>query len=482
MEKPAGLSSRDPSAEEGADREDSYSFKPFTMENHEFSLERDADLGFRPKLDNISGPLPFAFLSHTQIRVIKMMEGFGFPCVYRAKRPQNSFDLHKMNHISGSSYEVNDKAFRLLTNKTIETLIMNGSITIGGAGSKSTKGFIDKKKMQSKDDLGGGISGVQGSHSNSPVSFDSEFEGGNLDLAFKVSETEYNLLTRCDTNSKGHNQWFYFRISNDTSQTSPIRLNIINLVKPKSLYGKGAFPYIGYKDSSGRLHWEQLNEKSMLTYTRTPQKYEMSDLNKKKIFMTLSFGITLEQGSERWLAYCIPYTYSHLLRYLDRITNHTLQKKQSRPESFAGVIPNCIKKQKNLTVSKFESSYLRVDVLCKGESLIEVPIIEISDFTSETADLIPLTERPVVYVVCRVHPSESVSSYSLEGFINKLLDDSMLSSVLRKLLVFKIVPMMNPDGVIVGNFRTNLCGDDLNRRYDTPSSFFHPTVIPIYEG
>jgi len=34
---------------------------------------------------------------------------------------------------------------------------------------------------------------------------------------------------------------------------------------------------------------------------------------------------------------------------------------------------------------------------------------------------------------------------------------------LRDLYVFKIVPMLNPDGVIIGNYRCSLVGDDLNR-------------------
>jgi len=37
--------------------------------------------------------------------------------------------------------------------------------------------------------------------------------------------------------------------------------------------------------------------------------------------------------------------------------------------------------------------------------------------------------------------------------------------LLRDAFVFKIIPMLNPDGVIVGNYRCSLTGRDLNRTY-----------------
>ena len=48
---------------------------------------------------------------------------------------------------------------------------------------------------------------------------------------------------------------------------------------------------------------------------------------------------------------------------------------------------------------------------------------------------------------------------------------------LRRKFVFKLVPMLNPDGVIVGNYRTNLAARDLNRTYKDPKKViqhFHP--------
>ena len=46
-----------------------------------------------------------------------------------------------------------------------------------------------------------------------------------------------------------------------------------------------------------------------------------------------------------------------------------------------------------------------------------------------------------------------------------MTSDTEAAENLRKLFVFKIVPMLNPDGVIVGNTRCNLAGADLNRQY-----------------
>jgi murein tripeptide amidase MpaA len=36
---------------------------------------------------------------------------------------------------------------------------------------------------------------------------------------------------------------------------------------------------------------------------------------------------------------------------------------------------------------------------------------------------------------------------------------------LRKRIVFRIIPCTNPDGVIAGNYRVSMSGNDLNRRY-----------------
>ena len=39
--------------------------------------------------------------------------------------------------------------------------------------------------------------------------------------------------------------------------------------------------------------------------------------------------------------------------------------------------------------------------------------------------------------------------------------------------------MINPDGVIYGNFRTNLAGFDLNRQWIEPNKWMHPEIYYI---
>mmetsp|Transcript_4423 Transcript_4423/g.6487 ORF Transcript_4423/g.6487 Transcript_4423/m.6487 type:complete len:112 (+) Transcript_4423:1238-1573(+) len=46
--------------------------------------------------------------------------------------------------------------------------------------------------------------------SDKTLLFESKFESGNLYLAQKVSDHEYNLLMQNDINTSGHTQWFFF--------------------------------------------------------------------------------------------------------------------------------------------------------------------------------------------------------------------------------------------------------------------------------
>jgi murein tripeptide amidase MpaA len=91
----------------------------------------------------------------------------------------------------------------------------------------------------------------------------------------------------------------------------------------------------------------------------------------------------------------------------------------------------------------------------------------------------PVKARPLVFITARVHPGETVSSLVMKGVIDFLLSDEPQAQHLRKHMVFKLVPMLNPDGVIHGNYRCNLSGHDLNRCWQAPNSEIHSEIYSL---
>lgn len=134
--------------------------------------------------------------------------------------------------------------------------------------------------------------------------------------------------------------------------------------------------------------------------------------------------------------------------------------------------------------------------MCKSLSGLNVPLLTITsrvrsdrDYTKikldefedkESRISLPQNKKKKYIIISgRVHPGETPASWMMQGFLNYLCSDSYQSKQLRKRIVFKIIPMLNPDGVIIGNYRTSMAGCDLNRRYDEPDYRLHPTVWSI---
>ena len=87
------------------------------------------------------------------------------------------------------------------------------------------------------------------------------------------------------------------------------------------------------------------------------------------------------------------------------------------------------------------------------------------------------TAKAIFFLSGRVHPGETPSSHVLNGFLEFILStDDPRAVALRDCFVFKIIPMLCPDGVVRGHMRSDSRGENLNRVYHDPAPDLHPAV------
>lgn len=86
------------------------------------------------------------------------------------------------------------------------------------------------------------------------------------------------------------------------------------------------------------------------------------------------------------------------------------------------------------------------------------------------------TNAHYVFVIGRQHPPEITGSIGLMSFVDTLAGDTRLAREYRREFQTAIVPVVNPDGVEHGHWRSNLGGVDLNRDW---RAFSQPETVAV---
>jgi len=299
--------------------------------------------------------------------------------------------------------------------------------------------------------------------------FESRFESGNLDLAIKISNSEYNLVLQNDSLTKGNTQWFYFKVSN-TRKNKKITFHILNFVffhvhelkksKDGSLYTEGM---------KIAMFSEKLHTDFGTKWYRSGENLEYIESPYHKVFFELQIikKDPINAATEEEPKHYYSLTFTYCFEY----DNDTVSMAFSQPYTFTD-LQNDLKYLESLPHS---SRYMTREILCTSISGIPCDLLTITSQLKGKGDL---SKRGVI-LTARVHPGETVSSYMIKGVIDFLLSDDKEAEALRDNFVFKIVPMLNPDGVVQGNYRCSLSGCDLNRRYICPSKALHPSIFHI---
>ncbi|XP_039759457.1 cytosolic carboxypeptidase 1-like isoform X3 [Pararge aegeria] len=276
----------------------------------------------------------------------------------------------------------------------------------------------------------------------SRLSFESRFESGNLRKVIQVGLREYELILMPDVNSPKRHQWFYFEVRN-MQQGRPYVFNIVNCEKSDSQFNFGMKPvmYSVKEAVLGKPGWVRVG--SDICYYRN--SYHYANLKSNKCYLTVTFNIEFPHTNDVcYLAYHFPFTYSMMMT---RIWQWSTQ-----------MPPN---------------AYLRAEPLCYSLNNNEVPLLTIS---AEDAPSNPIVDREIIFLTARVHPGESNASWVMDGTLDYLMANTQAAAALRAKYVFKIVPMLNVEGVINGCHRCGLTNEDLNRRWCKPSPVLHPSI------
>ncbi|XP_014670329.1 PREDICTED: cytosolic carboxypeptidase 4-like isoform X2 [Priapulus caudatus] len=275
--------------------------------------------------------------------------------------------------------------------------------------------------------------------------FNSQFESGNLRMAIQVRPYEYDLVLGSDINSNRHLQWFYFSVS-QMEAAAPYRFNIVNCEKSNSQFNFGMQPVLfSVREAAlSRVGWVRAGTDICYYKNHFTHMPTSGSGCQTKLHYTATFTLTFPHpGDVCYVAYHYPYTYSLLQTHL----------------------------QQWEAVASRADVYFRRQVLCRTLAGNDTHVVTITESSQE---ICPADSRKYVMLSGRVHPGESNASWMMKGTIDYLL--SPQAAPIRQMYIFKIVPMLNPDGVINGNHRCSLTGEDLNRKWSNPCPVLHPTV------
>ncbi|KAJ8977327.1 hypothetical protein NQ317_018609 [Molorchus minor] len=259
---------------------------------------------------------------------------------------------------------------------------------------------------------------------------------GNLGKVDLVNEYEYDLFIRPDTCNPKLRFWFNFTVDN-VKLDQKVIFNIVNISKERNLFMGNMTPLV---KSSSRPKWQRIPKKNVF--------YHKSAVHQGHYVLSFSFGFDKEEDI---FHFCLapPYSYTRLQSFL-----------------------NILEKKATHLSDNFKREVIANSVQKKRLDLITIGSLDKNQSKSK---------RRVVAIMARVHPGESPSSLICQGLMELLISSHSIATVLREHIIFKIIPMLNPDGVFLGNYRSTVMGADLNRSWHIANQWCHPTIKAVID-
>ncbi|XP_078682966.1 cytosolic carboxypeptidase-like protein 5 isoform X4 [Branchiostoma floridae x Branchiostoma belcheri] len=294
---------------------------------------------------------------------------------------------------------------------------------------------------------------------------DDSDEGGGPGTSPLTPDFEFNVWTKPDAagtpHENGNRSWFHFGVRG-YPPGKLIKINIMNMNKQGKLYSQGMTPL--YKTIPHQPKWQRIRDKPT---------YETDNGN---FILSFMHRFAESRGGTTYFTFCYPWSYTECQERLAQLDEKFAACKDLDPKS----TPDCIYYKRELVTLSIDKN--RIDLItitsCHGMQEEREPRLD---------KLFPEKEEPrphkfkgkrVFFLSSRVHPGETPSSFVFNGFLDFILrEEDPRARQLRKQYVFKLIPLLNPDGVARGHYRTDQRGVNLNRMYLSPDPVLHPSVF-----
>ncbi len=296
------------------------------------------------------------------------------------------------------------------------------------------------------------------------LTFDDEFDSGNLKTVTESQRVDdkFLLYSRPDADGTPFQQryttWFNFRVTGYDSGRS-VTFVVMNL-SPSKLFQLGYRPV--YRNASTGNEWRALPQ--AVTSKKIPKRVNPVTGDDVPAQLHVTWQWTFDGSSETQFAYCYPQSYADCQALLDEL--------EAR---FSGPRSSLLMRRELLTTSvdgrRIDLVTITGKVGATGRDEELLP-----GLFPESNDRPPRLDKPVVLMTARVHPAETPGAFLIDGAMRFMLSNDPRAVRLRARYVFMFIPMLNPDGVARGHYRTDNFGRNLNRYYDTPTREEQPTI------
>ena len=331
---------------------------------------------------------------------------------------------------------------------------------------------------------------LQATFSFPNITITSAFDSGNLSSCVKTSETSFALEIGSDCQGQtfphqisSYKIWFYFAVKSHTSYSQHITFTITNMNNFIKLFRKGyKIVYKTLKSSYTSVNdFErsyETNEEYEWNRLMTEHNVCLTSNTQNPNLVELSFDFTFDSNDCYTLfAFCFPWSYEKNQCFINYLSNKVDEYNNATPNTNHKIYYH----NEILTLSK-QKRYINIITITSYANIIkkqyEKKLNGLFPYKNQT--LKTLHDKPVIFISARVHPGETPGAYVMNGIL-KMLTDGMnpLTRILLTHFVFKIIPIINVDGVANGHFRLDTTGLNLNRCYLSPDIKTDPEIFAI---